>query len=90
VRRPDVNIEAPTVHLNGTSKDSLIEPLDASYFLLDEAVKMMKQSAPNGRDYYVKEVDSLSRAMDQHLSRMKRVDDVMKEIEELIGMIHDQ
>jgi len=41
----------PTLNINGTSADDLIEPRIAAYDALQAAIKALQQVTPNGRDY---------------------------------------
>lgn len=42
----------PTIHLNGTSANELIQRYEAAYTALTEAARLLAQCAPHGRDYY--------------------------------------
>lgn len=85
-----MNLEIPTVHLNGTSKERLLEAIEEAYAKINEAVEALTQTAPNGRDYYVKGPDALYRATDQHSTRMGHLLQVKKELEELAEGIDRQ
>ena len=41
----------PTININGTSKDDLIDPRIKAMGLLRDAIEALKQVTPNGRDY---------------------------------------
>jgi len=41
----------PTLNLNGSSADDLIQPRREAYDLLIAAIKMLGQVTPHGRDY---------------------------------------
>ena len=41
----------PTLNLNGSSADDLIQPRIAAYDALQDAIKALQQVTPNGRDY---------------------------------------
>lgn len=71
----------PTIHLNGTSVESLLEDNDKAYRALDLALSAMRQSAPNGRDYYPQSPSAINSAIDEHQERMRKVYEVMKELE---------
>lgn len=73
----------PTIHLNGTSKDRLVATLCEASQALDLAYSALKQTAPNGRDYYPQGGDAFSNANDEHVERLLKVDSVKKEIDEL-------
>jgi hypothetical protein len=76
-------MQLPTIHHNGTSKERLIEALCEASAKLDDAYQALKQTAPNGRDYYPQGPEALQRATAEHLDRLRRVDAVKNEIDAL-------
>lgn len=74
---------APTIHLNGTSRESLLEALETAYRKLGEAYDALKQTAPNGRDYYPQGPNAIGQATSEHFARLKRIDEVRDELEAL-------
>lgn len=79
----------PMVHLNGTSKESLMDALERAHNALYKACDALIDTAPNGRDYYPMPAGSLAKAQAQHRSRLDRLQSVVAEIatiwEELEG-----
>lgn len=73
----------PTIHLNGTSADSLLEGWNEAYIEISEALRKLALVAPNGRDYYVQEPGALQVAQDEHFARMQKLQDVLKDLEAL-------
>lgn len=73
----------PTLHMNGTTKDALIESLCSASQALDLAYQALKETAPNGRDYYPQGPAALNAATDEHLDRLRRLDGIKKEIDAL-------
>jgi hypothetical protein len=73
----------PTVHLNGTSKEALIDDLTRAYTALTSALTALALAEPNGRDYYPQGPDALKTAQAEHKFRLQRVEDVRKEILEI-------
>lgn len=73
----------PTIHLNGTSKERLIESLCEASGKLNDAYEAMKQTAPNGRDYYPQGPDALGKATEEHFARLRKLDGVKEEIDAL-------
>lgn len=71
----------PTIHLNGTSRSRLSDLLDNASEALDCAYDALKRTAPNGRDYYLQGQDVLDKATAEHMSRLRRVDEVKQEID---------
>jgi hypothetical protein len=51
--------------------------------MLLTAEQALVQTAPNGRDYYPQGADALGKATDEHLARMQKVRDVIKELQEM-------
>lgn len=82
-------MQLPTIHLNGTSKDELINVLCDASTAIDAAYEAMKLAAPNGRDYYPQGPEALQRATDEHLGRLRRLDDIKREIDELTVKIDE-
>ena len=41
----------PTLNINGTSADDLIQPRIAAYDALQDVIKALQRVTPNGRDY---------------------------------------
>ena len=61
----------PTVHLNGTGKETLVEQHMQAYQALMEAYGLMCDAAPHARDYMDRE--ALSEAKLAHYTRTERV-----------------
>jgi hypothetical protein len=80
----------PTIHLNGTSKQSLIDGLCDASDALNTAYEALKQTAPNGRDYYTQGPQALAAATDEHLDRLRRLDAIKAEIDALTLAIDRQ
>ena len=72
----------PTVHLNGTSAESLVEGLNAALDALHEAQRLMCEAAPNGRDYYPQAPLAAGAAMDAHERRLTNLNRMLTELEE--------
>lgn len=73
----------PTIHMNGTSKESLIDDLCEASLAINTAYEALKRTAPNGRDYYPQGPDALSAAVKEHDDRCRRLDAIKAEIDEL-------
>lgn len=80
-------MQLPTIHSNGTSKESLIEDLCKASHAIDAAYVALKLTAPNGRDYYPQGPAALEKAIAEHNDRLRRLDVVKNEVDELIGAI---
>jgi hypothetical protein len=79
----------PTLHLNGTSKQALTEALDAAARVLHTALGLLNETAPNGRDYYPQGPHALTQAMEEHVSRLERVQTVRAELMAMWEQIED-
>ncbi len=78
-----MSIALPTVHLNGTSRQELLQQFLAARTALRAARDAMCAAAPNGRDYYVQNTGAFSIARDQHTERLQRIEALIAEYETL-------
>lgn len=77
-------VMVPCVHLNGTSTASLLEDIQAAANAVYEAIQRVVTAAPNGRDYYVyREQDATQRVMNEHRSRLEKLNAVLFELMEM-------
>lgn len=82
-----IALAVPTVHLNGTNGDDLLEQVNEAERALDEALRSLRACAPNQRDYYPQGSEAWKRAIDQHCARVDRLVDVATELEQLAEAI---
>jgi hypothetical protein len=82
-------VTVPTIHLNGTSKDALIESLHEAILALDTAIKAVCETAPNGRDYYPQGPAAFTAAQDEHTARLAGLDAVKGQLEDLAAAIYE-
>ena len=68
-------------NLNGTSKQSLIDGYIETLGYLRTAVKVMREHAPNGRDYQTVSPDTFEKAADAWCERTKALEDMIRELE---------
>ena len=80
----------PTVHLNGTSKSGLLEPLLEAATALHRAQRRLANTGPNPRDYYVQGDRAFEIAREQHAERLRRLADITNEIADIAEGILDQ
>jgi hypothetical protein len=73
----------PTVHLNGTSKKELLNQWRAIYLALATARDTLRESGPNGRDYYPQGPDAIRTAETEHCERLAKIESVMEDLDEL-------
>lgn len=79
----------PTIHMNGTSKAALLEQCCDAIDAMHTAGKALAQFCPNGRDYYPQGPAATGKALDQHEARMKKLRDIIAELEKIGEHISD-
>ena len=75
-------MQYPTVHLNGTSEESLLDGYASANNALLAAIAALEACAPNGRDYYVNGGD-INAACAEHKNRIAALTAVRCDINEL-------
>lgn len=80
----------PTIHLNGTSADDLLEQQCNAASAIREAITAVANAGPNGRDYYPQGPQVLAVAMQQHCARLQKLQDVLTELEQIAEYVADQ
>jgi hypothetical protein len=80
----------PMLHSNGTSGDALLNQMMAARVAMLEAISVVTETAPNGRDYYTQGDKALSAATEEHKSRISRLYSVTDELEAIAEAICDQ
>jgi|WetSurSiteA1Bulk_404760.scaffolds.fasta_scaffold24201_1 hypothetical protein len=81
----------PTIHLNGSSPDRLMEVIREAAGGVDDARRKLQECAPHGRDYYVQQdPEALTKATEQHLARMAKLDGVYDDLAALYEAIQAQ
>lgn len=73
----------PTIHLNGTSREALVEQVTDACAAVRDAISVLYLASPNGRDYYPQGPTALQQAAEEHRSRVERLGSVLQELEEL-------
>lgn len=73
----------PTVHMNGTGADDLVEGFCEGYRAIGEAMETLAKHGPNGRDYYPQGPEAVSAAIAEHRDRLQRLDTLRAELLEL-------
>lgn len=87
---PRIEIIAPTVNLNGTSSRELIEQIRTAHLALLEAFRALQKASPHGRDYQTVPTERYTLARHQHNIRLVRLDNTIKELEEIGVQIQSQ
>lgn len=80
-------MQLPCIHLNGTSRESLVNDLEGAGNALELAYQALKETAPNGRDYYPLAEGAFGVAVKEHMDRLRRLDAIKTEVDELIRSI---
>ena len=80
----------PTIHLNGTDAQRLLDALDAAGQALQQAQAALAQCTPNGRDYYVQAAGAFPKAIAEHEKRIDALRQIRHELEIIADGIIDQ
>jgi hypothetical protein len=75
-----VELTVPTVHINGTSRDELLEQIRDAYLAIGKAMEALAKASPNGRDYYPQGDEACRAARKEHQSRAERLASVRDEL----------
>jgi len=73
----------PSLHLNGTSFDSLLEDYNEAIHSLQIAYNDLLGMSPNGRDYYPQSNKAFADAVTEHSKRLTTISSMVREIEDL-------
>jgi hypothetical protein len=79
----------PTIHLNGTKRDDLIEDQMQIMSALRAAITVMSNNGPNARDYYPQGPSAFEAAREEHVARIHKLKDVLQEVTEFARAIVD-
>lgn len=79
----------PTIHLNGTGRSDLYEQYADAGAAIGKAVDKLYACQPNARDYYPQGDGAAKCARLEHDTRIKRLQDVGREIQELLEHVCD-
>jgi len=83
-------MKIPTIHMNGTSAESLLKALSEAYSAVDKAMEAVAAAAPNARDYYPQGDNAFVEAREEHRSRLERLQSVQEELMEIAVAVQDQ
>jgi hypothetical protein len=75
----------PMIHLNGTSRDALLEGYIDCVNAVRHAIEVVQKNAPNGRDYYYGTVSTreINKALAEHEARLEKLEAVLAELREI-------
>lgn len=77
-------MKLPTIHLNGTSKQRLIEELMEQSEALRTVLEVLARTGPNARDYYPQGPGAFEVADNEHTARIRKVFEVKQEVDDLM------
>ena len=80
----------PTVHMNGTGAEALVEQVIEAAHAVDHAIDKLRDAWPNGRDYYVQGDSALREAQAEWQARTDKLIGVKKELEQIMLGIDKQ
>lgn len=79
----------PTIHLNGTSRETLLAQATNATEALTDAIEAMRAMAPNGRDYYPQGDNAIRAAIQEHSARIVKLNEVHAEVMAIAEAIVD-
>ena len=79
----------PTIHRNGTHPRDLLEGLMQANAALQDAIRAVAASGPNGRDYYPQSPGAIHAAIAEHESRLQRLQAVRDELNTIAEHVAD-
>ena len=80
----------PTVHLNGTAGEVLLDQYVAAADAVSKAIDAVCDAGPNARDYYVQSHDASLTAQREHEARVAALKRVRDELAAIADGIQDQ
>ena len=80
----------PTIHLNGTTGEALLEQYTSAAHAVQKAIDAVCDAGPNARDYYVQGPDAGLAAQREHEARVKALKTVRDELAAIMEGIQDQ
>ena len=80
----------PTVHLNGTAGEDLLDQYAAAVEAVREAIDAVCEAGPNARDYYVQGPDAGLAAQREHEARVVALKRVRDDLATIVEGIQDQ
>ncbi len=79
----------PTIHLNGTGPDTLLEGYLGAYRALDAADAALRSVEFNARDYYVQGPSAFQAAQAERLQQFEAINKVKRELMRIIEHVQD-
>lgn len=73
-------MKIPTIHLNGSSRERLVEGYCDASNAIRKAMDVLQEHSPHGRDYYPQGDGAFAAASDEHRARVRKLDEVRIEL----------
>ena len=86
----ETTVIIPRVHLNGTSREELVDQIRRALDALSKADDALAYMSPNGRDYYPLGDSAINTAIEQHRRRRLMLVEIRNEIGAIGEGIVDQ
>jgi len=83
-------MQKPTIHLNGTSGETLTEGYLDAMDAISNAMRKLGAIAPHARDYYVQGDDAFHKVWTENAARVTMLQHVRTEIGELLAHVQEQ
>lgn len=83
-------MQFPVIHLNGTDGATLRDNYLLARNAAEALLKALRECCPNGRDYYPISQSAATAAMQEHIQRLAKVEDVRRDMEALALWVIDQ
>lgn len=80
----------PTIHLNGSDADSLLEGYMTALTAVQQAIDTVQKTWPHGRDYYISGDAAIHAAMHEHRNRLAMLESVRGELDTLAAHVAEQ
>ena len=80
----DVKLRIPLVHLNGTSKQALLDQIADAGCAVQAAMRKLDDACPNQRDYYPLGEEAWREAVAQHTARLDKLSEVFGELQQIM------
>jgi hypothetical protein len=85
----DPTMQLPAIHLNGNTKQSLLDEVLDCRHAIDVAINVLCERGPNSRNYYVLADGpaAYDRAREEHIARIEKLRGLAREFDELVDGI---
>ncbi len=80
----------PTIHINGTGKDTLAAEYYAAYKSIKESINTLLDATINSRDFYPQGTDAYYKAREERQDALSKLHQVKSYVEEMITGIAEQ